>query len=102
MNAGDGKLWGEIREVPAPKPRVKVSAYEELYHELLLRLEKTPARKALAIPFTDYGAAMRARDNLQQLLFRRRGPGLVRFRVEVIGDGAVVFAQRGPKWERAS
>lgn len=102
MSDGNGKPWGTIREVAAPKPVVRVSEYEDLYCELALRLEQTRPNKALAVPFPDLETADRVRDALSRLARSRRGPGHVRFRVCAEDEGAVLYAIRGPQWSKSA
>lgn len=90
--------WGPIREVAdAPAHgRVETKWWDELYDELLLRLERTPREKALEVPFPNKKMASCATRALRTRMYRKGRP-----RVMSIGQrGPKIYVSRGPQWSK--
>lgn len=96
----DEKLWGTIQQIEAkmtPPPRG--SKWWPLFREILLRLEQTSERHALAIEI--FGSAESAAKSIGMMASKRLGQGAIRLSFEQIEDGrGILYARRGPNYEK--
>ena len=95
-------LWGTFVEVPASQlpttfhlPR---AVWDALYAEVSLRLERTPASKALALPFKNFNLVQRAHVALRLRANRDRGQQAISFRQQK--EPPVLYMRRGPNWSK--
>lgn len=106
-NVGGGvkeRLWGAIKEVevaaiPSFVPTLRRSKWADLYDEVMLRLEETPAKFALAVPFEDQKAARAAKGAISSMTHKRHGPGYICTAVRPNGKGWIVYMRRGPNYK---
>jgi hypothetical protein len=106
-NGGDGEdqadqPWLRITEVVATDvPIPSKSVWLPLYRELLLRLEQTEARFALAVTFPDDKTLKSAQGGLSNLFKNRLGKEAVYVKAGHTDDGTpVLYIRRGENWER--
>jgi hypothetical protein len=94
--------YGRIVEVRAEDIPVRtISQWSPLYHELLLRLEKTPAHKALAIPFRDIKTCRSAHKCIVSMFRHHNGHKVVQAMHVVLDDGTpMLYVRRGEHWNR--
>ena len=102
-------LYKWIREVDAsevpPHPRTRrrrrsggrIAGWRQLAAELVLRLERTPKSKWLALEFGSEDALKRGYTSLHGY-FSRYGVSVTTRRV-VKNGSAVLYIQRGPDWK---
>lgn len=97
-----GAAYGAIRCVPANEipdrgrcgVRVPRDFWLSLNREVLLRLEQTPRKEALRIPFANQKLAQRGVRSIYNYTLRNLGDGLI----EVYQREAVVYVRRGKNW----
>jgi hypothetical protein len=94
--------WGRIVEVSVQDiPGPNAGEWGELARELLLRLEKTPPDKALAIFICDTPTLKRAIKTLSAYFRKHHGKTVVRLASHVFPDGtSVLYIRRGENWSR--
>jgi hypothetical protein len=80
----------------APRLRVSTEQWDELYGELLLRLEQTPRQKALEVPFADKKTADSARSALWNRLRRDGRQSAMEFTLRK----TTLYVRRGPHWSK--
>lgn len=93
--------WGTIREVPDQQTPARVSrpsAHLPLYRELMLRMERTAEGYSLAVPFATMTEAQTARASLRELARNRGRSGWLRYQVNRVEGGVMLFVRRGVKW----
>ena len=93
-----GQPWGQPYEARAEEFEKKESPWDGLYADVLLRLEKTPAHKAIVYPFKTDHDADRAYEAISRRARLRLGKGHV-----ISGtrrDPPRMFVRRGPNWGR--
>jgi hypothetical protein len=95
-----GPPWGKIVEVEAAEvPARHAGPWFDLYRELLLRLEQTPAHLALAVTLRDEKTQRSALYGLNQLFRSRLGKGAVYLSRGTCEDGTpVIYVRRGKHW----
>lgn len=97
-----GADYGTIQCVPAedmPDFRKQINKvprgfWTPLIDDLLLRLEQTPRREALLIPFASRELARRAYHSITNEALRRVGLSAV----EVRRQGSMLYVRRGENW----
>ena len=94
--------WGRIVEVSVQDiPGPNAGEWGELARELLLRLEKTPPDKALAILICDTPTLKRAIKTLSAYFRKHHGKAVVRLASHVFQDGTpILYVRRGENWRR--
>jgi hypothetical protein len=94
--------WTRIVEVSvADIPARATGRWVALYRELLLRLEQTPPKLALAITFRDSKTLDRAASSLWTLFREHQGKGAIRIDTVVTDDGTpTLYIRRGENWDR--
>lgn len=98
----DGAVWGRITCIPADEMPIKwdnakrmpYGFWTPLVEELELRLDCTPQREALRIPFATRELARRAYNAIRFWFKDNRGDGAVELR----RDGKVIFIRRSTTW----
>lgn len=93
------KLWGKIKEVlvkdiPPQSFPLRVSKWQPLATDILLRLEETSAQFALEVPLADEDMAQRCAAGVRKLFVRVKGEGAV----EIIRRGSTLYFRRGGNW----
>ena len=95
-NNGDGvQPWGQPYEVAATDFEPP-SKWEPLYQDALLRLEQTPASKAVVYPFEDDHTAECAYDGVVNRFRKRYGQHFIIAGVRK--NPPRLFVRRGPNW----
>jgi hypothetical protein len=79
-------------------PEHRVTETTALFRDIALRLERTPARKALIYPFDSQQAARRARKNVSTMFRARMGGGRVSLSVTDYNGKPALWVRRGPQW----
>ncbi len=87
--------WGQPYEVAATDFEPP-SKWEPLYEDALLRLEQTPASKAVVYPFEDDHTAERAYDGVVNRFRKRYGQHFIIAGVRK--NPPRLFVRRGPNW----
>lgn len=95
--------WGQPQEVSNSEwPNQCAWTYgmgTELLRDLMLRLERTPRNKAIAVPFDTQGDARRMRNRLYRQAYQKLGRGHISFAIGHRRDGSVaLFVRRGHNW----
>jgi hypothetical protein len=101
-NQNGSRPW-TVTEIDAkriPPPLNERGHYFPLFEEMVKRLEQTLASKALRFDLgpvdkRGVGAA------LGRYINRRRGRGTIIISVRTEGDTTVLYAQRGPNWNKS-
>jgi hypothetical protein len=96
-----GQVYKSITEVGAeemPSRNGRTSKWQQLATELTLRLEQTPASKALRIEFVNKDELRKGRASLQKW-FRKYGVSVVTGQLVENGT-AVLYVQRGPDYKK--
>ena len=88
----------EVRAEEMPSRNGRTSKWEHLATELLLRLEQTPASKALRVEFVNKDELRRGSFSLRKR-FKMRGVSVVT-RQYVENGTAVLYVQRGPDYKK--
>jgi hypothetical protein len=88
----------EVRAEEMPSRNGRTSKWEHLATELLLRLEQTPASKALRVEFVNKDELRKGRASLQKW-FRKYGVSVVTGQL-VENGSAVLFVKRGPNYQK--
>ena len=97
-NGSSDRPWGQIAEVKTadvPAGRHTNHEWDDLYRDLVKRLEQTDSRHALAVPFNDYQQLKLARIAIYKR-FLRRGTGFAVLRIQK--NPPFLFVYRGPNW----
>ena len=76
--------------------RLRRSKWQELYDDILLRLEQTMPQYALKVEFEDAELTRKARHALNKRLLKEHGPGYADF--AIIGN--LLYIRRGPNWKK--
>jgi len=93
----NGRSWKSITEVRASEMRrLRRSKWQELYDDILLRLEQTQPQYALKIEFEDAELPRKARHALNKKFRKEQEAGYVDF--AVIGN--LLYVRRGPNWKK--
>jgi len=79
-------------------PEHRQTETTRLFRELMLRLERTPERKAIVIPFDDKKSAYRARKNVGQMMRARLRNGWAEFAIGDYNGSPALWVRRGPNW----
>jgi hypothetical protein len=88
----------EVRAEEMPSRNGRTSKWEHLATELLLRLEQTPASKALRVEFVNKDELRRGSLSLRKW-FQKYGVSVTTRRV-VKNGSAVLYIQRGPDYKK--
>jgi len=93
----NGRSWKSITEVRASEMRrLRRSKWQELYDDILLRLEQTMPQYALKVEFEDAELTRKARHALNKKFRKEQEAGYVDF--AVIGN--LLYVRRGPNWKK--
>jgi hypothetical protein len=87
-------VWGppvELAAIDVPIQQ-RSQVWQDLYAEVILRLEKTPASRALAFPFKSEVLLKRAYAALR----KRFVPGVIL--INLRKDPPTLYIRRGPNW----
>lgn len=104
MTQNGSTPWGAIKEIPASEMDAMHKGryvWLALWQEILLRLEKTPASKALEIPFNDDKTAQRASQAFYNAAKSHQLDVIIRTRKDGNG-GRIIYVRRGPTWGKSS
>ncbi len=101
-----GEVYGAIQCVPITdipkrarsKHRIQRGFWLIFMEEILLRLEQTPRKEALRIPFANEVIARRAVQSIWNIADRTVGEGLI----ETYRRGKVLYIRRGKNWNEKS
>ncbi len=97
-----GAAYGMIRCVAAKdipeRIRVPWGFWTNLNREILLRLEETPRKEALRIPFASFELARRAYHSINNEAYRRMAVEAI----EVRQVENVIYVRRGKNWGKES
>lgn len=100
------KHWGQISEIDVediPGGRIAYGKYAVLWQEILLRLEKTPASRALVVPFKVRQEMRKADRSLRRYAETRLGRHHITIRTRSNGNGGgALYISRGEQWKRKS
>lgn len=97
----NGRKWGQIVEVEVGEiPPAVRSQWTELYEDLLMRLEQTSDKFALAIPVTNKKVGATCIASLRKAFERHPGPKSVNFANRERQGQAFVYVWRGKAWPK--
>jgi hypothetical protein len=93
--------WGQPMEVSLDQAGAVRYRWTVLAEDLALRLERTRATRAIAVPLDDPGCLKRAREALWFWFKKNFGKNAVLIHGRIEPDGtATLFVRRGPNWGR--
>ena len=94
----EGRVYGQIVEVTVKDLPIKRTegTWESLFVDLALRLEKTPAHKALAVPFESFAHVKRAVVALRKRFLDQYGKKSVIMNTQK--EPPMLYVRRGEKW----
>ncbi len=91
-------VWGQPYETNAADIEAKPSPWEDLYSDVMLRLERTSESKAVVYPFKADHDADRAYEAINRRSRKRHGAGFVVCGVR--RNPPRLFVRRGPNWHK--
>ncbi len=98
-------FWGNISEIELSDiPDINTNSgsergkYVELWRQIILRMEQTPASRALAITFSTHQDAVRAAHALRRLAITWYGRNY--FNIRTRQGSNCVFVSRGTRWQK--
>lgn len=98
---GNGHRWGAVIEVEVGTiPPPNRSPWTELYDELMLRLEQTGPKNALAVPVADKKIGAAATASLRKCFDRHPGRGSVNLAIREKSGQTFVYVWRGAGWPK--
>lgn len=71
-----------------------------LYHEIILRLEKTPERMALRVALPEGSGAEGAKAAIARFTKDRIGKGHLSMSATIENDHHILYVRRGPNWKK--
>lgn len=99
-NNGNGRQpWRDPMEVHRSLMPSTHNPHEDLFRDVVLRLEKTPPSKALMYPFDSVEATHTAARSIAVMFARRIGKNVIEVKSAVNDDGTpVLFVARGENY----
>lgn len=95
----NGHKWGQIQEVQVSEvPPMNRGNWAGLYDDLLLRLEQTSERFALAVPVADKKSGTAASASIRKMFERHPGPQSVNLAIREKNSQVYLYVWRGPAW----